>query len=141
MKIYTIGFTQKSAEEFFNILQDNQIEQLVDIRLNNKSQLTGFTKMKDLTYFLKKIANIDYYYFDYLAPTKELRKMVSQWDIYTVEYIKLLEKRQILDRLDPNFFKKPTVFLCSEKLASQCHRGILANYIQENWPNVEVVHL
>ncbi len=141
MKIYTIGFTKKSAEEFFNILQDNQIKQLVDIRLNNKSQLAGFTKMKDLKYFLKKISNIEYYYFDYLAPTKELRKMVPQWDLYTVEYLKLLEKRQILDRLDPNFFKKPTVFLCSEKLASQCHRGILANYLQENWPDVEVFHL
>ncbi|MFA0847160.1 MAG: DUF488 family protein [Methanobacterium formicicum] len=141
MKIYTIGFTQKSAEEFFNILKDNQIEQLVDIRLNNKSQLAGFTKMKDLKYFLKKIANIDYYYFDYLAPTKELRKIVEQWEIYTYEYLKLLENRNVLDILDPDFFKKRTVFLCSEKLASQCHRRILANYIQENWPNVEVVHL
>ena len=141
MKIYTIGFTQKSAEEFFNILKDNQIEQLVDIRLNNKSQLAGFTKMKDLKYFLKKIANIDYYYFDYLAPTKELRKIVEQWEIYTYEYLKLLENRNVLDRLDPDFFFKLTVFLCSEKLASQCHRRILANYIQENWPNVEVVHL
>jgi uncharacterized protein (DUF488 family) len=114
MKIYTIGFTQKSAEEFFNILKDNQIEQLVDIRLNNKSQLAGFTKMKDLKYFLKKIANIDYYYFDYLAPTKELRKIVEQWEIYTYEYLKLLENRNVLDILDPDFFKKRTVFLCSE---------------------------
>lgn len=141
MKIYTIGFTKKSAEEFFNLLQDNQIEQLVDIRLNNKSQLAGFTKMKDLKYFLKEIAGIDYYHFDYLAPTKELREMVKYWNRYTTEYFKLLDKRKVLDKLDPDFFQKSTVFLCSEPLASDCHRGILTSYLQDNWSDVEVVHL
>jgi uncharacterized protein (DUF488 family) len=141
MKIYTIGFTKKSAREFFTLLEDNQIEQLVDIRLNNKSQLAGFTKMKDLNYFLKELADIDYFYFDYLAPTKELREMVNDWDLYTEEYLKLLEKRKALDRLDLQFFQKPTVFLCSETLASDCHRGILTTYLQENWPDLEVIHL
>lgn len=140
MKIYTIGFTKKSAEAFFGILKDNQIEQLVDIRLNNKSQLAGFTKMRDLEYFLREIVGIDYYYFDFLAPTKELRKMVKDWDLYTQEYLKLLEKRKVLQKLDPEFFKKKTVLLCSEPVASDCHRGILTKYLQEQW-NIEVVHL
>jgi len=141
MKIYTIGFTKKSAKEFFTILQENEIEQLVDIRLNNKSQLAGFTKMKDLKYFLKEIAIIDYFYFDYLAPTKELREMVSDWKLYTSEYLKLLDKRKVLEKLDPNFFQTPTVFLCSETIASDCHRGILTTYLKENWSDVEVIHL
>ncbi|MGI6481955.1 MAG: DUF488 family protein [Methanobacterium sp.] len=140
MKIYTIGFTKKSAEEFFKLLLDNRIEQLVDIRLNNKSQLAGFTKMKDLIYFLKEIANIDYYYFDFLAPTKELRDMVQDWPLYTENYLNLLEDRDVLNKLDKDFFNKPTVFLCSETKASDCHRGILANYLKDNW-DVEVVHL
>ena len=141
MKIYTIGFTQKSAEEFFKILQKNQIEQLVDIRLNNKSQLAGFTKRKDLEYFLKEILDIDYYYFDYLAPTKELRGIVEDWQLYTREYLKILEKRKVMDRLDPDFFLKRTVLLCSEPSAMDCHRGILTSYLQENWQDVEVIHL
>lgn len=140
MKIYTIGFTKKSAEAFFGILKDNQIEQLVDIRLNNKSQLAGFTKMRDLEYFLREIAGIDYYYFDFLAPTKELRKMVKDWDLYTQEYLKLLEKRNVLQNIEPEFFKKKTVLLCSEPVASDCHRGILTKYLQEQW-DIEVVHL
>lgn len=140
MKIYTIGFTKKSAKAFFGILKDNQIEQLVDIRLNNKSQLAGFTKMRDLEYFLREITGIDYYYFDFFAPTKELRKMVKEWDLYTQEYLKLLEKRKVLQKIEPEFFEKKTVLLCSEPVASDCHRGILANYLQEQW-DIEVVHL
>lgn len=141
MIIYTIGFTKKSAEEFFKILADNQIEQLVDIRLNNKSQLAGFTKMKDLRYFLKEIAGIEYYYFDYLAPTKDLRKLVDDWESYSSEYLKLLKSRNVLKLLEPDFFQKSTVFLCSEPMAEDCHRGILTSYLQEHWHNVEVVHL
>lgn len=141
MKIYTIGFTKKTAKEFFQILKDNQIEQLVDIRLNNTSQLAGFTKKRDLEYFLKAISNIDYYYFDFLAPTKELRKMVDNWPLYTREYLKLLDERNVLDHLNPKFFHKRTVLLCSEPLARNCHRGILADYLKEYWENVEIIHL
>jgi len=141
MKIYTIGFTKKTAKEFFQILKDNQIEQLVDIRLNNTSQLAGFTKKRDLEYFLKEISDIDYYYFDYLAPTKELRTMVDNWPLYTNEYLKLLEERDVLSPLNPEFFQKRTVLLCSEPLAKKCHRGILTDYLQENWEDVEVIHL
>lgn len=141
MKIYTIGFTQKTAEEFFKILKENEIKQLVDIRLNNTSQLAGFTKKKDIEFFLKEIANIDYFYFDFLAPTKELRKLVKEWDSYTREYLKTIQERNILTKLDPNFFKKRTCFLCSEPKAENCHRGILASYLQEHWDNVEVIHL
>lgn len=141
MKIYTIGFTKKTAKEFFQILKENQIEQLVDIRLNNTSQLAGFTKKRDLEYFLKKISNIDYYYFDFLAPTKELREMVEDWPLYTQEYLKLLDKRNVLDRLNPDFFQKRTVLLCSESSAQKCHRVILTDYLQEHWEDVEVLHL
>lgn len=141
MKIYTIGFTKKTAKEFFQILKDNQIEQLVDIRLNNTSQLAGFTKKRDLEYFLKEITNIDYFYFDFLAPTKELRKLVDNWPLYTQEYLKLIEERNVLDRLNPEFFQKITVLLCSEPSADKCHRGILTDYLQEHWEDVEVIHL
>ncbi|MDI6723115.1 MAG: DUF488 domain-containing protein [Methanobacterium sp.] len=140
MIIYTIGFTRKTAEEFFKILEDNKIEQIVDVRLNNTSQLAAFTKKRDLEFFLKKIAGIDYYHFEFLAPTKELRKKVKDWDAYSKEYLELLEKRKVLEKLDKNFFKKRTCFLCSEPSAEDCHRGILADYLKHNW-GIKVVHL
>lgn len=140
MEIYTIGFTRKTAEEFFKIIQDNKIEQIVDVRLNNTSQLAAFTKKNDFEFFLKKIADIDYYHFEFLAPTKEIRKKVNDWNTYSKEYLELLEKRKVLKKLDKDFFKKRTCFLCSEPSASDCHRGILADYLKEHW-EIKVVHL
>jgi len=140
MKIYTIGFTRKTAEEFFKILEDNKIEQIVDVRLNNTSQLAAFTKKLDLEFFLKKIADIDYYHFEFLAPTKEMRKKVNDWDIYSNEYLELLEKRKVLKKMNKAFFKKRTCFLCSEPSADDCHRGLLANYLKDHW-EMKVIHI
>lgn len=141
MEIYTIGFTKKSAEEFFQILKENGIKQVVDVRLNNTSQLAGFTKKNDLKFFLKEIAGIDYYHLDIVAPNKDVRKLVDEWDLYSEQYLKLIEKRKILDRLDPEFFKKRTCLLCSEPSAKKCHRGLLAEYLKDHWKNVQVIHL
>lgn len=141
MEIYTIGFTKKSAEEFFQILEENDIEQVVDVRLNNVSQLAGFTKKNDLKFFLKELLGIDYYHMDILAPNKDLRKLVQEWDRYSAGYLKLLEDRNILERLEPEFFRKRTCLLCSEPSASRCHRGILADYLKDHWRDVQVVHL
>jgi len=141
MNVYTIGFTRKTAEEFFKILEDTKIEQIVDIRLNNTSQLAAFTKKLDLEFFLKKIANIDYYHFEFLSPTKEIRKKVNDWDTYSKEYLELLEKRNVVEKLDKDFFKKRTCFLCSEPSARDCHRGLLADYLRDNWKNVNIIHL
>ena len=144
MKIYTIGFTQKSTQQFFDTLRRNEICQVVDIRLNNTSQLAGFTKKEDLAYFLKALCGIDYYHFEFLAPTKEIRDRYARsknWDIYTQEYLALLESRDVLRRLDKPFFEKRTCFLCSEASAEHCHRRLLAEYLQEHWEDIEVLHL
>jgi len=144
MIIYTIGFTKKSAKEFFEILKKNNIEQLVDIRLNNTSQLAGFTKKGDLEYFLKELCGIEYYHFQFLAPTKEIRDQYNKeknWDTYVKAYINLLEKRKILNRLDMSFFERKTCLLCTEQSSDYCHRRLLAEYLKEHWKDVEVVHL
>ena len=147
MKIYTIGFTKKSAKEFFEILKRNNIEQIIDIRHNNTSQLAGFTKKNDLEYFLKELCSIDYYHFKFLAPTKEIRDQYiknKDWDVYVNEYIGLLEIRKLLDnldKLDKSFFERKTCFLCSEASADHCHRRLLVEYLKEHWDDVEVIHL
>lgn len=144
MKIFTIGFTKKSAKEFFEILKTNNIEQIIDIRLNNTSQLAGFTKKDNLEYFLKELCSIDYSHFIFLAPTKEIRDRYiksKDWDVYVKEYIELLDNRKVLDKLDKSYFKRKSCFLCSEASADHCHRRLLAEYLKEHWDYVEIVHL
>lgn len=144
MKLYTLGFTKKSAREFFETFKINNIEQMIDVRLNNTSQLAGFTKKEDLKYFLKELCGIDYYHFNFLAPTKEIRDRYNKdrdWSLYTKAYIELLENRKILDKLDKSFFERKTCFLCTEVSAEHCHRGLLAEYLKQHWKDVEVIHL
>src|SRR5438309_11885131 len=69
LQLFTIGFTRKSAEAFFTSLREAGVRRLVDVRLNNISQLAGFTKKDDLRYFLKAIAGIEYLHLGELAPT------------------------------------------------------------------------
>ena len=143
MKLFTIGFSKKSAEEFFTLLTKNRIKKLIDIRLNNKSQLAGFANVKHLPYFLK-LHNIEYEYKPELAPTKELldgyKKKQISWQEYEKMYNKILLDRNIL-----NFIKKDelnnSVFLCSEPTPTHCHRRLLAEYIAKHFDNVEIKHL
>jgi uncharacterized protein (DUF488 family) len=143
MNLFTIGFSQKSAEEFFNILKSNNVIRLIDIRLNNKSQLAGFTNVKHLPYFLK-IHDIDYLYRLDFAPSKELlngykNKTVS-WKEYEIEYNKILAQRKILKEIDWNIFKD-SVLLCSEPTSEQCHRRLLAEYLAKNNLDIKIKHL
>ena len=99
MKIFTIGYTQKSAEEFFDLLMANKVECLIDVRLNNSSQLAAFTKHRDLEYFLKVIANINYIHNVKYAPTKDIlddyKKGKISWQTYEVQYKKLISERKV----------------------------------------------
>lgn len=146
MKIYTIGYTKKSAEEFFGALEEHGIERVVDVRLKNTSQLAGFTKKQDLEYFLDRISGIEYCHLDFLAPSAELMKVYKEsgedWDLYVREFSKLLSERQVLDRLDrQSFSEKQCCLLCSEPEADHCHRRLVAEHLKEAWSEVEIVHL
>ena len=143
MNIYTIGFAQKSAEEFFKLLTDNGVNKLIDIRLNNKSQLAGFANAKHLPYFLK-LHGINCEYKPELAPTKELldgyKKKNISWQDYEKIYNKILLDRDILNQLPISAFDE-SVLLCSEPTAEQCHRRLAAEYLAENSKNIRIKHL
>jgi uncharacterized protein (DUF488 family) len=144
MTLFTIGFSKKNAEAFFELLIQNSIKRLIDIRLNNKSQLAGFTKSSDLQYFLKKIANIEYVHMQQFAPTKDLLKKYQEklvsWEEYEVQYKEILNKRNILGNLDYSVFDN-AVLLCSETTAECCHRRLLAEYLVSHNPSIEIKHL
>jgi uncharacterized protein (DUF488 family) len=145
MRIYTIGFTQKSAERFFSLLADHCIGRLIDIRLHPDGQLAGFAKREDLAYFLRKLVGCEYYHFDFMAPSEEIFRAYRQdkdWARFEQSYSRLMDERAMIQRLDPFFFdKKPCCLLCSEHLPDRCHRRLLAERLAQSWPNVEVIHL
>lgn len=145
MEIYTIGFTHKSASEFFETLKTNRIERLLDVRLSNTSQLAGFTKQADLQYLLKEICSAAYEHEPLLAPSDELfrahRKEGGSWDALASGYLKLLKARKIESVLSKSSFKKRTVLLCSEATPDQCHRRLALEYQQKHWPEIKIHHL
>jgi uncharacterized protein (DUF488 family) len=143
MVIYTIGFTGKSAEEFFTILVKNKVKRLIDIRLNNKSQLAGFSNIKHLPYFLK-LHNIEYFYLPEFAPTEELLsgykiKKLS-WNDYEILYNKIMKERDIIKKIDKDFLDN-SVLLCSEPVADNCHRRLLAEMIAKEYREIKIRHL
>jgi uncharacterized protein (DUF488 family) len=145
MKIYTIGFTKRSAERFFGLLQYNHIGRLIDVRLKPDGQLSGFAKKDDLTYFLHELAGCEYHHFDFLAPSDDILKTYRQdkdWQHYEQQFETLMDERDVLNRLNPAFFtEKSCCLLCSENTPDQCHRRLVAERLARNWPDVEIIHL
>jgi len=145
MKIYTLGSSKKSAEEFFKIINENNIKILIDIRLNNQSQLLGFSKGRDLEYFLKEICNCEYFHEANFAPNKEIldayRKKEINWGEYEHKYNVLLEKRNINEYFNNKYEDSDSlVFLCSEPTPENCHRRLLAEKLAES-RDVTIIHL
>ena len=145
MEIYSIGFTQKSAGEFFETLKTHGIERLLDVRLNNTSQLAGFAKQADLAYFLKEICGAVYEHEPLLAPTQEMldafKKKKGDWQVYTDEFLNLMRLRKVESALSKQSFHRKTVLLCSEPTAEHCHRRLVLEYLQKHWGDIVIHHL
>ena len=144
VKLFTIGFTKKSAEVFFTKLSKAGVKRVIDIRLNNVSQLAGFAKRDDLRYFLRTICNIDYIHLPELAPTKEIleayKKNKGDWSVYEKDFMALLEQRRPEETASKEVFDGGCL-LCSELEPDKCHRRLVAKYLNEKWGDVEVVHI
>lgn len=144
MKVYTIGFTKSSAESFFTRLQNAGVKTVVDVRLNNVSQLAGFAKKNDLRYFLKAICRIDYAHRQELAPTQEMldayKKKRGRWADYEKQFLDLMTARRIEDTV-PRDAIDGACLLCSEDKPHHCHRRLVAEYLKDKWGDLEIGHL
>ncbi|MGH9498533.1 MAG: DUF488 family protein [Terriglobales bacterium] len=144
MKVFTIGFTKKSAEVFFSKLSQAGVRMLVDVRLNNVSQLAGFSKRDDLRYFLKAICRIDYTHVPELAPTQflldEYKKRTHDWSQYEEQFLRLLAARRVEERV-PKDLLENACLLCSEEKPTHCHRRLVVEYLNLKWGGIETVHL
>lgn len=145
MEICTIGFTQTTAEHFFRRLADAGLQRLLDVRLNNTSQLAGFAKAADLPYFLRELVGATYEHQPLLAPTKDLleayKKRKGDWGTYERGFLALMERRRIDVVLNRADFEKRTALLCSEATAKHCHRRLVVEFLASRWPDVQPVHL
>ncbi len=144
MKIYTIGFTKKSASTFFGLLRRSGAERLVDVRLNNVSQLAGFAKRDDLAYFLAELGGMDYVHELQLAPTKTMldnyKKHGASWGDYELWFLDLIAERRV-EATIPRELVANSVLLCSEATPHHCHRRLVAEYLAEQWRDVTIEHL
>jgi len=143
VKLFTIGFTKTTAEKFFSRLQNSGAKKLVDVRLNNVSQLAGFAKRDDLRYFADRICRMEYEHIPALAPTQDMldeyKKGSGAWEQYASKFLALMSSRHIenLDRTNLD----AGCLLCSEDKPHHCHRRLVAEYLRDKWPDVEIVHL
>ena len=145
MKLYTIGFTKKSAERFFTLLKSSSVRCLVDIRLHPGGQLAGFARQGDLPYFLTELAECEYIHLASLAPTDEILseyRKDKNWARYAERFGALMESRGVPNNLDRALFEeKACCLLCSEDTPEKCHRRLVAESLAIHWPGVEIVHL
>lgn len=143
MNLFTIGFTKKTAEQFFETIKKNGVKKLMDIRLNNKSQLAGFAKTPDLEYFLK-ISGIGYEYLPEFAPDKNLlddyKKKKIKWEDYEKRYLELLKKRDAAIKIKKLDFAD-SCLLCSEAEPDKCHRRLFAEFVRDTLQGVKIIHI
>lgn len=145
MNLFSIGFTQKSAEDFFGLLKDNKIDCLIDVRLNPNGQLSRFAFEKDLPYFLDKLANgCKYVHRVDLAPQSELLKevrtkgsaMSRDYKLFEIEFNKYLEeKSKIKNFVDQFKDYKNVALLCSEHTTEKCHRRLVSDILLKYFSN------
>jgi uncharacterized protein (DUF488 family) len=144
MRVCTIGFTHKNAEEFFARLKKSGVKRVVDVRLNNISQLAGFSKRDDLKFFLKSILGIEYVHAPILAPTQDIldeyKKNKGVWKVYEQKFLTLMQQRQIESHVPKQVIEEGCL-LCSEDKPHFCHRRLVAEYLSGKWGGLKIEHL
>ncbi len=144
LQAFTIGFAETSAERFFSLLRASGAKRVLDVRLNNTSQLAGFSKRDDLKYFLREVCGIEYLHIPELAPTQEMldafKKHKGDWSVYEQEFTNLMVKRAI-EKSVPRDVIDQGCLLCSEKKPHHCHRRLVTEYLQRQWGDLDTKHL
>ena len=145
MRIYTIGFTGKSAEEFFTLLQSAEAAVLLDIRVHNRSQLAGFTRRDHMPFLTENLTNLRYIELPILAPESDLLKQYrtdGDWDNFEVQYLQLLVDRNAVAAIDRGMFSDGVVLMCSEPTAEKCHRRLAADHLRTHvFADADIIHL
>ena len=145
MKVWTIGFTGRTAEAFFGTLRPAGVRRLVDVRLHNTSQLAGFTKRSDLPFFLRELCDAEYIHEPLLAPSEDLfpfiKKRGGSWVEYERRFLALMAERRVETEIERTTFAVPAVLLCTEPSPERFHRRLVLEYLHSRWGSIEPCHL
>lgn len=146
--LFTIGFTKKTAEEFFHLLQEAGVRKIVDVRENRGGQLAGFAKYPDIAFFVHRLLGMEYVHEPLLAPSPEIRKAYRKtrdWAQYERSFFELMDQRKVLEQMTPDAFVGNVALLCSEAEPEKCHRRLVAEMLAVHWTasgyHVEIKHL
>ncbi len=146
--LFTIGFTKKTAEEFFRLLDQAKVERVIDVRENRMGQLAGFAKYPDIAFLIDRILGIEYIYEPLLAPSPEIRdayRATKDWEAYEKSFLELMDQRKVLEHLELSRFEGKVALLCSEAGPEKCHRRLVAELLAKHWQaqghKIEVNHL
>jgi uncharacterized protein (DUF488 family) len=143
--VHTIGFTKTTAQSFFDRLRKANVKTVIDVRLHNTSQLSGFAKSEDLKFFLREIGNIAYRHVPLLAPEdtmlSDYKKSGGSWLAYEQQFLALMSRRRIEEKLSASDLAG-SCLLCSEDKPHHCHRRLVCEYLNSKWDGaLEVRHL
>ena len=87
---------------------------------------------------------MEYVHLPELAPTKEMldsyRKGHRSWETYESQFLALMEQRRI-GEMDLGRLVADACLLCSEDKPDRCHRRLVAEYLQGDWGEIDIVHL
>lgn len=140
LKIYTIGTNGKNKEIFAEILNAVDVNTVIDVRLWRQSRFVPWTSGTNL----QRMLGDKYKYIPELTPTLDLLTKIKNGTINWAEYEQIfndiLKKRRIENLFTPDTINK-VCFLCAEKTAENCHRRLVAEYLQQHFPDIEIVHL
>ncbi|RYD58831.1 MAG: DUF488 domain-containing protein [Sphingomonadales bacterium] len=134
--VSTIGFTKTTAERFFDRLKLASVKTLIDVRLNNTSQLSGFAKANDLKFFVRELVGANYVHEPLFAPNHDMldeyKKNKGDWLVYENKFMTLMADRRIEEKISPGIFSDACL-LCSEDKPHQCHRRLVCEYLNIKW--------
>ena len=146
--LYTIGFTRKTAQEFFSLLESAGVRKVVDVRENRVGQLSGFAKFPDIAFFLDRLLGVQYVHEPRFAPTPEIRdryRASKDWAEYERSFRLLMEERSVPQVIESEDYEGNVALLCSEPTAEKCHRRLVGEMLLEAWTaqghQVELHHL
>jgi len=144
IRVFTVGYAGKSAQAFFELLQEAGVHRVIDVRLYNTSQLAGYIKRDDLAYFVRAIVGGDYIHLPQLAPTKQIlndfKQGVIDWGQYEAAFNELIAARRIETLVACEQIAN-ACFLCTEAKSIHCHRRLVVEYLAKHWPGIDIVHL
>lgn len=132
MPLFTLGYEGLSFQSYFEILEDNRVQILVDVRQNPLSRKPGFSKTALGAHCERQ--NIRYLHLQSLGcplPIRNNYRENGEWEVYTRDYLAHLETQSaFLKDLAALVETQNCCLMCFEADANFCHRSFVAQALE-----------